>query len=84
LVISLGGGSTPGQIGLLLGNTLVVQMAPQLELLARATLVITHAGFNTALESLSCGIPMVAITVGNDQPGVAARIKWPAQVNSCP
>jgi hypothetical protein len=41
LVISLGGGSTPGQIGLLLGNTLVVQMAPQLELLARATLVIT-------------------------------------------
>src|SRR5262249_51246280 len=36
----------------------------------------THAGLNTALESLAAGVPMVAIPVGNDQPGVAARISW--------
>jgi UDP:flavonoid glycosyltransferase YjiC (YdhE family) len=53
LVVSLGGGSTPQQVGPLPGNPIVVQMAPQLELLIRATLVITHAGLNTALESLS-------------------------------
>jgi zeaxanthin glucosyltransferase len=75
LVISLGGGSTPDQVGKLPGNPIVVEFAPQLELLARAALTITHAGLNTALESLTVGVPMVAIPVGNDQPGVAARLK---------
>jgi zeaxanthin glucosyltransferase len=75
LVISLGGGSVPEQIGALPGNPLVLDYAPQLELLLRARLTITHAGLNTALESLSAGVPMVAIPVGNDQPGVAARLK---------
>jgi UDP:flavonoid glycosyltransferase YjiC (YdhE family) len=36
--------------------------------------VITHAGLNTALESLAHGVPMVAIPIANDQPGVAARL----------
>jgi zeaxanthin glucosyltransferase len=31
---------------------------------------------NTALESLSYGVPMVAIPITNDQPGVAARIAY--------
>jgi len=52
------------------------QIRPQLELLQRASLTITHAGLNTTLESLSQGVPMVAIPVGNDQPGVASRIAW--------
>ena len=76
LVISLGGGSKPEQVGPLPGSPLVVDYAPQLDLLARAALTITHAGLNTVLESLSCGVPIVAIPVGNDQPGVAARVKW--------
>jgi len=53
-----------------------VEFAPQLELLKRAALCITHAGLNTALECLSNGVPMVAIPITNDQPGVAARIEW--------
>ena len=53
-----------------------MKYAPQLELLQKASLNITHAGFNTALESLSYGVPMVAIPVTDDQPGVAARIVW--------
>jgi len=36
--------------------------------------VITHAGLNTALEALVQGVPMVALPVTNDQPGVAARL----------
>lgn len=58
------------------GNPLVVKYAPQLELLQKASLNITHAGLNTTLESLSYGVPMVAIPVTDDQPGVAARIAW--------
>lgn len=76
LVISLGGGGSNPDLLELPGNPLVVQYAPQLELLQKATLTITHAGLNTALESLSNGVPMVAIPITNDQPGVAARIAW--------
>jgi zeaxanthin glucosyltransferase len=76
LVIALGGGSTPESLPALPGSPLVVGFAPQLELLQRATLTITHAGMNTTLESLSNGVPMVAIPIANDQPGVAARIAW--------
>jgi zeaxanthin glucosyltransferase len=55
-------------------NTIIVQHAPQLELLKRASVCITHAGLNTVLEALAQGVPQVAIPVTNDQPGVAARI----------
>ncbi|MBE9100936.1 glycosyltransferase [Vacuolonema iberomarrocanum] len=76
LVISLGGRLEPELFSDLPGNPLVVKYAPQLELLQRASLNITHAGLNTTLESLSYGVPMVAIPVTDDQPGVAARIVW--------
>jgi MGT family glycosyltransferase len=76
LVISLGGGASSESLSGLLGNPIVVGYTPQLELLQKATLTITHAGMNTTLESLSNGVPMVAIPITNDQPGVAARIAW--------
>ncbi len=76
LVISLGGGRTRDELPDLDGHPIVVNYAPQLELLSRARLTITHAGMNTTLESLSFGVPLVAIPVTNDQPGVAARIAW--------
>ena len=76
VVISLGGGGAADGIGKLPGDPIVVPFAPQLELLAKASLTITHAGMNTALETLAYGVPAVAIPVGNDQPGVAARLKW--------
>ena len=76
LVISLGGGTNPESLPKLPGNPLVVGYAPQLELLQKATLTITHAGMNTTLECLTNGVPMVAIPITNDQPGIAARIAW--------
>ena len=75
LLISLGGGLDPAHLGTLAGTPLVVRFAPQLEILKRSALVITHAGINTVLESLSEGVPLVAVPLGNDQPGVAARLK---------
>ena len=75
LVISLGGSASQEMLGFP-GEPLIVEYAPQLELLQLASLTITHAGLNTTLESLSNGVPMVAIPIANDQPGVAARIAW--------
>ena len=74
LVLSLGGGLDPARLGTLPGNPIVVGYAPQLDLIQRAAAVITHAGLNTVLESLSEGVPMVALPQGNDQPGVASRV----------
>ncbi|MDV2991616.1 MAG: Zeaxanthin glucosyltransferase [Chroococcidiopsis sp. SAG 2025] len=76
LVISLGDSAEPESLLNLPGNPLVVKYAPQLDLLQKASLTITHAGLNTTLESLSNGVPLVAIPITNDQPGVAARIAW--------
>ena len=74
LVISLGGGLDPERLGALAGNPIVVRYAPQLDIVKRAAVVITHAGLNTVLESLAEGVPLVALPLGNDQPGVAARV----------
>jgi MGT family glycosyltransferase len=74
LVLSLGGGLDPAQLGALPGDPIIVAYAPQLQLIKRASAVITHAGLNTVLESLAEGVPLVCIPFGNDQPGVAARV----------
>ena len=76
VVLSVGKNFNPGDLGSIPSNTVVVPMAPQIELLKRAALCITHAGLNTALEALAEGVPIVAVPIGYDQPGVAARIAY--------
>jgi zeaxanthin glucosyltransferase len=75
-VLSVGRNINPGDLGPFPSNAIVVSIAPQIELLKRAALCITHAGLNTTLEALAEGVPLVAIPVGYDQPGVAARIAY--------
>jgi zeaxanthin glucosyltransferase len=74
LVLSVGDQVDPKQIGPVPKNAIIVKRAPQLELLKQTSVCITHAGLNTVLESLTQGVPQVAIPVSLDQPGVAARI----------
>lgn len=76
LVLSLGGSGNCHEYDDLPGSRVVVTYAPQIELLSRAALTITHAGLNTTLESLSHGVPLVAIPISFEQPGIAARIRW--------
>lgn len=76
VVLSVGKNINTNELGPIPSNTIVVPSAPQIELLKRAALCITHAGLNTALESLAQGVPMVAIPIAYDQPGVAARIAY--------
>ena len=74
LVLTLRGNLDPDRLGRLPCSPIVVRYAPQLELLKRASAVITHAGLNTVLESLAEGVPLICLPLGNDQPGVAARV----------
>lgn len=82
-VLSMGGShiDMPSKIP---DNVIVVKYAPQLRLLERSRLVVTHAGLNTALECLSRGVPMMCLPVTNDQPGVAKRIEFLGAGRSLP
>ena len=74
LVISMG---NPDSLPLdLSGHPLVVAYAPHQLLIERSTLVITHAGLNTTLTALECGVPVLAIPITNEQPGIAARVAY--------
>jgi MGT family glycosyltransferase len=74
-VVAMGNKLDPASFEQIPENVLLVDFAPQLELLKRASLCITHGGLNTVLESLTNGVPLVALPVTNDQPGVSARIR---------
>lgn len=77
VVLSLGGMLlTPDEMGALPENVIVAHYVPQDELLKQASLMVTHAGLNTTLDALSHGVPLVAIPITDDQPGVAARVRW--------
>jgi zeaxanthin glucosyltransferase len=76
VVLSIGRNVEAETLGNIPSNVIVVRTAPQIQLLKHAALCITHAGLNTALEALANGVPMVAIPIGYDQPGVAARIAY--------
>lgn len=76
LVLSQGGATHLDLPATLPPNVLTVPFAPQLEMLHRAALMVTHAGMNSTLECLAAGVPMVAVPISHDQPGVAARIAW--------
>lgn len=76
LVLTHGGGLDESAALSLPGDPIVVNYAPQLDLLARATLTLTHAGLNTVLDSLTYGVPLVAVPITFEQPGIASRIEW--------
>lgn len=75
LVISHGGGLTDAEAAALPGDPVVVGYAPQLEVLARASLTLTHAGLNTVLDSLACGVPLVAMPITYEQPAISRRVE---------
>lgn len=76
LVLAIGSSIEAEQLRSLPANAIVARRTPQIELLKRSALCITHAGLNTVLESLTQGVPLVALPVMNDAPGVAARIAY--------
>lgn len=74
VVLSVGEQTEVAQLGPIPQNFIVRQSVPQLEILQRASLFITHAGMNSVNEALYYGVPLLAIPEAMDQPYVARRI----------
>lgn len=60
-VLSTGNDVDLGVLEPLPSNALVSPAFPQLEVLQRAVVFITHGGMNSVLEGLSCGVPLFVI-----------------------
>jgi len=54
-------------------NILIVKSAPQLAILERAALFVTHCGMNSMNEAIHYAVPTVCIPIGADQPLIAHR-----------
>jgi MGT family glycosyltransferase len=76
LVLAHGGRLPPEDIARLPGEPLVYDFVRQRAVLARAAIAVTHAGFNTVLDALSFGVPLVAIPLAFEQPATAARLRY--------
>jgi MGT family glycosyltransferase len=57
-------------------NIIIVPFAPQIALLKRAHLFITHSGMNSISETIEYGVPCICLPQGEatDQPFVARRV----------
>jgi UDP:flavonoid glycosyltransferase YjiC (YdhE family) len=56
-------------------HVLLAGRIPQVRLLARAALMITHGGSNSVRECLHFGVPMLVVPRWFDQYGVGARVR---------
>jgi UDP:flavonoid glycosyltransferase YjiC (YdhE family) len=75
-VIGHGGGLTAAEAATLPGNPLVRTFWPQESVLRHCAAAILHGGFNSVLDALAAGVPIVALPIAFEQPGTAARLAW--------
>lgn len=75
VVVVTGRQVDPASLEPLPPNILAVRYAPQLELLARAAIFVTHGGMNSTSEGLYHRVPLVVIPQGADQFLVANQVE---------
>ncbi len=68
LVVSAGDLAEGAVAGTLPGDPIVVRYAPQLGILDKAAVVVSHGGANSVMEAMDHGVPLLLIPICNDQP----------------
>jgi UDP:flavonoid glycosyltransferase YjiC (YdhE family) len=76
LILAAGSQLGESDFGPLPPNALVVQSAPQLAVLRKASAMITHGGIGSVKECIFFGVPMIVFPAIRDQHGVAARVTY--------
>jgi MGT family glycosyltransferase len=74
VLVTLGGGLEPHEISVPDGVE-VGRYVPHVDVLPGAGLVVTHAGMGTVMAAFACGVPMVCLPFGRDQPLNAERVE---------
>ena len=74
VVISCGNAMAPTKLGTLPANVKVFPRVDQLDVLARASVFLTHCGMNSVSESLYMAAPMVLYPQTGEQVAVARRV----------
>lgn len=74
--VALASGSTsPSELGPVPPTWLVRPALPQVTLLGRAALSVTHGGNNSVTEALTAGVPMLVLPLSTDQFAGAAALE---------
>ena len=73
LLIALGFDQDPARLGPLPPHVRVQPALPQVALLPRCALLVSHGGFNSVKEALAEGVPLVIVPIAGDQPYCATR-----------
>jgi len=74
VVLSVGKRTNIAALGAMPRNFIVQEFVPQLELLQRTALFVTHGGMNSVSEALYYGVPLIVIPQSADQHLVGQRI----------
>jgi UDP:flavonoid glycosyltransferase YjiC (YdhE family) len=90
LLIAVGFDQDPARLGPLPPHVRVQPTLPQVELLPRCALLVSHGGFNSVKEALAEGVPLIIVPIAGDQPYCArrcealgvGRVIWPAERNA--
>src|SRR5437764_5992341 len=73
--MSVGSKTDIASLGTIPGNFIVKAFVPQLQLLQRTTLFITHGGMNSVNEGLCAGVPLLVIPQAADQLFIAQHVQ---------
>ncbi|SHG21048.1 macrolide family glycosyltransferase [Streptoalloteichus hindustanus] len=74
VVLAVGAHVDPARLGPPPANTLVRPSVPQLDVLARASVFVTHGGMNSALEGLAHGVPLVVLPQHVEQLAIGSTV----------
>ena len=76
VVMAIGKGQSMEKFGRIPANFIVVPFAPQIKLLERAQVVITHGGVNSINETFMFGKAMLIVHWGGDRMEFAQRVAY--------
>ncbi|QPJ84926.1 hypothetical protein HH195_02940 [Sarcina sp. JB2] len=75
MIISIGKTLKKEQLGKIPNNFYVYNFVPQIEVLKRTDLFITHGGMNSTSEAMYFGVPLIVVPQVANQPIVEKRIE---------
>jgi len=76
VVMAIGKGQSIEKLGEPPPNFIVVQYAPQIKLIPKASVVVTHGGANSVNEALIHGKPMLVVPYFGDPSDMAQRVAY--------